>query len=920
MAQGGFSYRKRFISIDLCLTLLDLSQNSRLEALQATCAMSLYHSLYFVLNYHQDPNSLHSRNTVVTPNTVSNAPGNSSRRNPLNATLNNGTNGSAFDPFAAPAIISAARFTAKIFEKANLASILDVLQDSTPKVQQAYLNLLLLVFLAPLGSHSGVQMIGLTPEASTTNQQKEIAIDSAHLATVQTLLAPYRSYFLRAHHALLPALLRLVEQGSGTPIRAKSLLLLQAVCSHMPVLLPQLPERRVATLLIRILEPYLSSLEGQYTVFDSSISATVTNTTSTKKIASPTYLMKAAMCMTVFLRQGLLQLVQVLATNTEEIVNSTTETASDSAPATARWDKTPSRNNQTGVAGNAASPNSPNKAMRSARGAAPTTTTIANNNNSLGRLSFSHHQYLQAAELLRVVTALLSQPALHRLVLPATPLFLQHLAQAFQALPAARARLAASKHSRPQSGHQFQSPSSPTSSSSANSAHGNGNSLAAGYTDALAAVEQACLGALEYVSQVEIPSYFLHSHPSSSHNKVLAARQQQWTTLITHVLQSLLPAVARLLTHPDSDLRIVLTGTLRRLAPVSLRTYFLNEQQQLLQGSAALDAGDSSTHVAMHTAQTINVLVQSLQGMLMHVASQLSDVAPVPQYVIRLYQEILAIHPLLAKEIVNVWRSSGVLTSIIHLLKVYSTSSSSSTAQTPAQSDGDNDDASSVSRTNNSSSQLLDPQLVTLLRNVWDCGAELLLLQSDIAGSLTVAIIATVYGQINYPFSATSTMGATSSPSGRFPRHADPQDHDDNLLTNTSVHYDLLLPLVEMLYAILHHVLKVSTNQSHHNNSSNKHSPSRPSSSSAAEQQQQQLRRYVTSLRATSPALLLLVAYTEHVVGQTSTMGQATHPRGRWRCCFGYVCVPRCSHDVSASLFLFFSCYVQSEFMSQLVS
>lgn len=883
-AQGGFSYRKRFVTYELCLILLELAQNShRNESLQSTCAMALYHILYFALRFHQDPLSLtHGRDISSAGKTGS---ASSSRRpTPSTATI---------DPFAAPSMVNSARFLVKVMEKANLAAMVETFQDGTPKLQQAFLNIVLLLFCAPLGSSAGSSISALDSTVVTAvqeemetmsqelQQQSVFAtlammvtvpeppiskVDATQSTTIQSLLNPLRAYFMRAQNVLVPALYRLMDQGGATPLRAKAVLLMQCLCSHVPAIVVSLPERKFSAALVRILEPYLSALEGQYqqqqqqylTTDPQQAQALLqqhVHVNNAKKLSSPTYLMKAAMSMVVFLRKVWVYQLATLALYVEEMVQTSLQPTGNATTSGGEDDDIAGGSRRGSL-----SPTSPNK-TKGANGKNAAALTAAGSATS--RLSFSSTQLVQVAKLVRALVALFASPALVRLLLPNTVEGVRWLARVLQALPAARARLVALP--RPATDSML---------------------------EALDTVEQTALLCLEFVAQVDIPSFYLvciDAHAAATPAAIAATtllqqKLAQWSVLITMTLQRLVPAASRLLSHPEVDIRIMITGTFRRLLPPYVRAFFATQHpdvhlydqhhaQELAQHSQ-LQKRPPPTKSLLATLQCI---VQTmLSTFLLSAPSLLTDVAPIPQYALRIYQELLEIHPSLTREwLTTVWKQSNVGPVLMQVLQVQSTSASHAPSSGHGQ---DTDSVTSQSAAHSSSSAAgghgssssggLDPLLITVIRQLWDAGQgqETALLQQDLAGALTVAVIATVYAQISYPFASTDK-----------PRSYELQDDDgdnneDDDARSGSINYEVVLPLLDLLYTVLHYVLKITAQPTAtaSNNNAGSSPSSRPGTTGATggTLDTPQYRRLVTSLRATSPALLLLIAYAEYHLAQ----------------------------------------------------
>jgi hypothetical protein len=107
-----------------------------------------------------------------------------------------------------------ALFIAQVFDQEGaVAGILDVLRDGSPKLQQAYLNIINRIFSESYTSLTRIEEI-----------------------EVQKVLRPVRKAFVKPEGAL-PSILRLIEQGGSSAVRAKALFAAQVLCRYSPALL-----------------------------------------------------------------------------------------------------------------------------------------------------------------------------------------------------------------------------------------------------------------------------------------------------------------------------------------------------------------------------------------------------------------------------------------------------------------------------------------------------------------------------------------------------------------------------------------------------------------------------------------------------------------------------------------------------------
>ena len=233
-------------------------------------------------------------------------------------------------------------------------AMVECLQDGSPKLQQACLNILNIVFAGSsirnvdvidddkwnnnfnsnpshihLHSHSphspskhsnhpstpNIVSSGKKISSPTKPSEPEPDSDSS-LNPGNHLLFNLRQAFLLSSH-LITALLRLADQGSSSVIKAKALLALQLLCRHSPHLLVALGDRRFPLSLVRLVEPYLTKLEeveedkNRENCMMSSKRMSPNSTKSKGKggqedsvVVEPTYVEKAGLSMILLLREA----------------------------------------------------------------------------------------------------------------------------------------------------------------------------------------------------------------------------------------------------------------------------------------------------------------------------------------------------------------------------------------------------------------------------------------------------------------------------------------------------------------------------------------------------------------------------------------------------------------------------------------
>lgn len=280
-AQGGIEYRRRFVSVELCVRLLELSLQAKNESLQCSAGMAAYHIVFTVLCAHHYPPG--GVNSTLGDTMKVNLNASSRGKTALNMTNTIALN----DLFTIPSAVKSARFVAKVLEKAGLNGLIEILKDGPAKLQQAYLNIINLVFSAPLPSSVTTNNNNNNNNLyhGEYNNNNADVIDATMLASINATLRLSRSYFLKSN-TILSILSTLTEQGALSAVRGKALLTCQLLCAHNTLFLQQLSERRLPNLLLRVLSPVFSALE-------------------TEPYALPTelsYLIKTALSMVSYLR------------------------------------------------------------------------------------------------------------------------------------------------------------------------------------------------------------------------------------------------------------------------------------------------------------------------------------------------------------------------------------------------------------------------------------------------------------------------------------------------------------------------------------------------------------------------------------------------------------------------------------------
>jgi hypothetical protein len=412
--------------------------------------------------------------------------------------------------------------------------------------------------------------------------------------------------------------------------------------------------------------------------------------------------------------------------------------------------------------------------------------------------------------------------------------------------------------------------------------------------------------------------------------------QCNWILYIKIMIHSFIPCINKLLTHPDGDIRVTITGFLRKILPIYYSIYcsyyFLSDHSSSASSTSSaslLRVQSSFFSLGYHTHSENLLSLAKLQPSLLHnndclilkenligivtvTSSLLSDQPPIPQYCIRLLNDMIefligflrsnnaasaaasasnnnlsmishknasssssllsaaisSFITTLVSEMISLLKSNGGINILVHLLKstAYNGNGnvSSILPQTSSQEENDN---------NNNT---LDPQLLLLLRNIFEFNKDSasLLLDSDISGSLSFAIIAVVYNNLQFPFNHSSQQ---QKQQGSYYDDGDERRLLSSSVMISAVNFDLLIPLIDLLHLILHYVLRevsAASNAVSSTHNQQPHSAASPSSLSSATatatiaaQQQYQMadshKRAIASLKAITPALLMIVAYVE---------------------------------------------------------
>jgi serine/threonine protein kinase len=603
MAQGSNGFKRRLVSIDIATRLLELSQNGLNDALQASCGMALAHIFTFVVA------------SEPTDEPPSPAQGASVRgvRNLNRSPSSANSDSSGMTPGAG------ARFMVKVLDRGGLPAILETLNDGQARLQQAYLNIVNLLFAQPAAVSAAVKATNgddnaaISPESPKISNRRTSSANTPGAAD----LKPIRQFFLRGA-TLVQTVLKLIEQGASSAVRAKAMLLAQLLCLHQPSLLVHFSERRLPSILMRLVEPLVVAASGGSAVRSSRQGGLTSANTDDNGIpkGSAAYPMNAAVSFVSSLRTACIN-----ATN--DIAKQCTRIVLASRP------NTPGSNSSK-----FGRPGSANSASKRRPGSPATTSPHVFGRNSPSSLSVNSpatakvdlNALYASADTLRAAVTAAALPSLRRLILADGPKLVLASASALHQLSAARIALSGSSQSEQWTIDAYA---------------------------ALAVADQAMLVCLEGIAAVEPSDLSLGiGHHASTADALEAfalegggAEGVDTGGSYAESLVSLLPAMAQLCTHPEGDVRVVLASALRRLLPGTLRAL----QFSIHDRDALRNASQQSIRAVC--AKAVNPLVR--------------DQAPIPQYVVRMLLEAMQVNTDCGRLVVQLCTTEECLPSLI---------------------------------------------------------------------------------------------------------------------------------------------------------------------------------------------------------------------------------------------------------------
>lgn len=709
LAQGGLEIRRNCISLDCAVRLLELSHSSQSstsganagqknESLPATCAVALSHMLVLVSTAHLPSSSaVGMRQTSWVDQSKQKKPS-LSPQSKISSSLGEElfpTDGSK------PGPVVGARFLAQLLGRASVSALMETLAEGPPKLQQAYLNLMNILFAAPLSnvqlSENGI--LAAIPESpSTTNTG---TVSGNETALVTNRLNASRQSFVRSPSAV-PTLFKLLERGATAAVRAKAMMALQHFCVFQPSLLPAVvTERRLPALLVKLLEP-------------------VYNQQELKPGQELSLFSKAAVSMTIYLRQGCADALSALSLELLTFEKSHLETVETAATQLKAMPTPPSNAGKRSMATPAPALPSPEESTRgfhsSPRSASDTGRNFAGAGFDSSRLRAA------ATQLQALMSVAGAQPSLRRLLLAVDGVLVDRLADTLVAFT----RASTSCYGRMQT---------LASNSEDRETTGSGDEV-------LQLVEEACLVSLETISQVEVTvdelgpavaesgvdlgTKLLQTLGLGRSDTRLQSEREGWTSFLLSFLVHLLPAMAGLLDLPRLDVRVVVAAALRLSLPGVIRCC-----EPMFSDPAAG-----------------NALRESLGLVVRKAGALLTDQLPIPQYTVRLLVDLLAQTSSSGSgaigTIVGGLTQTGALETMVLLVKKCTGNHRGSEEEVGGG---------------------LDPQLIVLIRLLMERSVEAAqqLLKADLAEVLTSAFLVHVFTGLHKAM-APVEVGEESSP------------------------------------------------------------------------------------------------------------------------------------------------------------
>lgn len=668
LAQGSLEHRAKFVTVEVAMRLMELSQTSRNESMQATCGIALSHLITLVLA----SNILTIGNSTTSPIALPSSPATSTAKSNASSLSNRSRNtsnvqGGTPSPAAntpvnpSSSVLNSGRFISRILEKSSLNVITDIIRDGHIRLQQAYLCILCLIFAGPVAfdeiltenTPSSLHITSRIPSNTSGHTSSNNGTNS-NLDDIDNCLRSHRQSLCKSV-SLLPCLVRLVEQGGSDIIRAKAIIAAQLMCTFQPSLLVLLGEKRLPIVLARLLDQLPKATSGAAVVGINDYTSNKSQPQSMQPLKM-TYLDQSIISMIYFIKFKLLEGLQQLAvelrqmqTLIEEDLNSSqsprsttvASTTTSSAAAIPTTCSTPNRgygSRQRAGSSAGLTPRTGGTGTRQSDG--EDNISLVGPSGACGDSSVS-----STAVVVKACLSLITAPAIRRHVLETG--IISALAVSLGQLCGTREIL-----ERPQ-----QSGTPRAAGTAVGDRH-----------IGVEVREEALFMCLEAVSQLDIHEY-VGDLPVSVTERAGGA-----VSLLETLTTRLVPAAAALLSHSDDSVRILIASAIRRIVPPLI--------------AATVDITSSVLPVGISVC---------LESFLVQVPKVLTDVPPVPQYGIRLLADICILgNPIAVKVCSHLCHGPGLAT-LVQLLR-----------DTVRVIDGEEEEVD------------LDPQLAVLLRVALD--------------------------------------------------------------------------------------------------------------------------------------------------------------------------------------------------------
>ena len=317
---------------------------------------------------------------------------------------------------------------------------------------------------------------------------------------------------------------------------------------------------------------------------------------------------------------------------------------------------------------------------------------------------------------------------------------------------------------------------------------------------------------------------------------------------LCEVVKHLVPSTALLYRHESGDIRVVVAAAFRRMIPTQLKSVVMYLEE--------VDNKSSRITMGSDLSLTMDDVHELLKTLVSYCPALLADHAPIPQYTVRLLSDVILTSPTIADAVVKHLQSTGSISHLLRLLKIRRTAANDEEMEVPSSS------SSSSSSSSNSSGNYPDPQLVVLIRYVFERNGAVALLQCDVATSIASVCISIIYGKVG------SYINSSYSDIIKYPTAMVHQMLDIDL--------EDLMVSIDLLHLILHFVIRALSTADEKDRNSTASNGTNPSTTASPARvhytQAEAYRRLIAPLRAVSPALLVMFHYAHHCIYCKTTL------------------------------------------------